>query len=736
MTAGKVMKKKDGRIFLSFPLKVSLLFSGVTLCISIAIVYYLYSLSKDNLVQATQSRIRDMGNTGLFLLSDSDHQHIKFLAEKIHSRVSSILKSDPDFTGKLSQLPEGETYDIFTTEDHDKLYNTTESQSIVQALRKIKAGSSPEIKHKKDYPIKFYNSNSKPFLRYVYILIPYSQTQDHNFAHFILDSDMEQFDVNENGVIDADEESLHIGTLYNISAMTSLEKAFSSKAAECESDFYADQWGNWLSCYIPMFDTDHNFIGVLGLDLDIRSEYNKLQRLKYTLYSLLVILVLGTFLFSYLSARIFLMPILRLSDASVNVARRDFSVEVPIPSNDEVGILTENFNLMVREIRSYSAHLEELVAKRTRELQEALVDVQNLKTKQDGDYMLTSLLIDPLIKNLNKSKSVNTEIYIKQKKEFSFKNKKKEIGGDICITGNLRFLNNETHKIERCVFFCNGDAMGKSLQGAGGALVIGAVLNALLSRSAAKDRIQVISPLQWLKEMAYELQYLFTKFDGSMLVSAASGIINEHTGELIYANFEHPRSILYRNHHASFLEEDAINYKFGFPETSILKVTRTMLQPGDVLILGSDGRDDIILKDTGEMNTDDTLILKIVEKSGGELDRILESIRETGEITDDISFIRVHYIGKSTLPAKPDFDMKSMLKNEKYAEIIDYAKTADLIEKPLHYYYISYAHYRSGNLKEAIKWIEPVKDLLKHPDIQKYWNHLRKSQGEAAASQK
>lgn len=716
--------KKEQVIFMSFPFKVSILFSLGTLIVSIGILSYFYFFTKKNILNSLQNRIKDIGKTGIYLFKEKDLEYLKKLDQDLNEKFIKMVKENPEFINEIKKTPEGETYDILSKEEHEEMYSTKEAQSIVQNIRKIKAGSSPEIYLQEYFPQKFYQDNTKPFLRYTYLLTSVPYFDDYQFVKFLFDSDMEVLDLNQNGKIDPDEKGATIGCLWNVMSLPMLQYAFKTKVSTCENDLYEDRWGRWLSCYIPIFDYKKNFIGIMALDLDVGSEYDKLEMLKKQAYLLLILLVLGTFFVSYVSAKIFLKPIIRLSDASIQVANKDFNISLSVPSRDEVGILTHNFNLMVKEIKEYSEHLEELVKQRTKELQEALINVQNLKNKQDGDYFLTSLLIEPLIKNWNKSKFVTTEVLIKQKKEFVFKDKKREIGGDICITGNLRFLN-KNKKIERCIFFFNGDAMGKSLQGAGGSLVAGVVINALLSRSAAKDKIQSIPPVQWFKEMAYELQYLFTKFDGSMMVTAATGIINEHTGELIYANFEHPRTILYRNHKATFLEEEgSMNYKFGFPETGSLKVVRTFLQEGDILILGSDGRDDIILKDTGELNRDEALILTIVEESLGRIETIYETLQRIGEFTDDFSLLKVEFLKKLALIENDSEELKDLIRKKLYDKIIEYANNTDFIEDPFYYYYISIAHYKKGNLKEAIKWFEPIKELIQHPSVEKYKKHL------------
>lgn len=51
----------------------------------------------------------------------------------------------------------------------------------------------------------------------------------------------------------------------------------------------------------------------------------------------------------------------------------------------------------------------------------------------------------------------------------------------------------------------NGDAMGKSIQGAGGALVLGTVFNTILTRSSISLH-QNKKPEKWLEEAFLELQ--------------------------------------------------------------------------------------------------------------------------------------------------------------------------------------------------------------------------------------
>jgi glyoxylase-like metal-dependent hydrolase (beta-lactamase superfamily II) len=69
----------------------------------------------------------------------------------------------------------------------------------------------------------------------------------------------------------------------------------------------------------------------------------------------------------------------------------------------------------------------------------SLDEIKNLKRQQDADYFLTSLLMQPLLLNKNISPRVVMNSVIVQKKTFQMKSKYHQLGGDICITGNLKF---------------------------------------------------------------------------------------------------------------------------------------------------------------------------------------------------------------------------------------------------------------------------------------------------------
>jgi tetratricopeptide (TPR) repeat protein len=266
--------------------------------------------------------------------------------------------------------------------------------------------------------------------------------------------------------------------------------------------------------------------------------------------------------------------------------------------------------------------------------------------QQDGDYFLTSLLLKPLGINRSKSDSVKIEFLVKQKKEFEFKKNKNEIGGDLCAADSF-ILGNRNYSV-----FLNADAMGKSIQGAGGALILGSVFHAIVERTKLSKSVMSYTPERWIKNTFIELHKTFETFDGSMLVSMILGLIDNENGFCYLINAEHPFAVLYRDGKASFIQTKSFYRKLGTPDADGGIVVDTFqIQNGDVLLLGSDGRDDIDLSNTTNgqrsINEDENLFLGVVEASDGNLNAIKQNLIKKGEITDDLSLLRLEYIGQS-----------------------------------------------------------------------------------------
>lgn len=337
--------------------------------------------------------------------------------------------------------------------------------------------------------------------------------------------------------------------------------------------------------------------------------------------------------------------------------------------------LGEKFVRVHNRVEDLNRNLEQKVRERTEKLQNSLNEIRALKEQQDADYFLTSLLLKPLGRNMSRSNGIEITDFARQKKTFMFRSKQHEIGGDLNSVHELE-LNGKVFSV-----FINSDAMGKSMQGAGGALALGVVFKAKVTRTQLIEKEKKKSPELWIKECHIELQKAFEEFDGSMLVSCVIGLIDHKTGVVYLCNAEHPRVVLYRDGKASLLSDESTGAKLGSPlEFSAFKIDLIQLYKGDLIISGSDGRDDLMtgyVDGRRVINHDENLFLTCVEEGQGEIKKIVKAVENKGEITDDFSLVSVQY--KNPEPVVLPDDKYKALKNLEAGERLE--KTRKLREQ-------------------------------------------------------
>lgn len=361
-------------------------------------------------------------------------------------------------------------------------------------------------------------------------------------------------------------------------------------------------------------------------------------------------------------------------------------------------------------------------------VEKSLKEVERLKEQQDGDYFLISLLTDTL-NNINNAANENIKIdmLIREKKKFKFRKWNKEIGGDMCMAYTIKLRGRPY------TMFLNADAMGKSIQGAGGVLVMGSILKFLTERTLdSSSKKSKLCPEKWLRNAFVELQRVFESFNGSMLMSLVLGLVDEQTGVLYFMNAEHPWCILLRDGKAEFLEKELIFHKIGTQGVdNQLWVQVHQLTPQDIVFIGSDGRDDILIAYTNEghrvINEDENEILRRIEESNGKLESIIKQIEKKGIFTDDFSMIRIHFKKPLQALSRPELEVLRMRKNGEKAMLIEnFEKACYFFEKAykLDRYYLPvikdliniYMHQK--NYQKALYFIE--KHLLIDPADSKY----------------
>ena len=367
----------------------------------------------------------------------------------------------------------------------------------------------------------------------------------------------------------------------------------------------------------------------------------------------------------------------------------------------EAILLSNEFVSLQNQLETWNSHLEQTVQERTEELKSSLEKVQSLNETQNGDYFLTSLLLKPFASPSKETDRYRIDSYLKQKKEFSFRGKTLEIGGDLNLFQEIQ-LDGKPYLV-----FLNSDSMGKSIQGAGGAIVLGTAFHSYCERN--KDCARTF-PEDWLAGAYSELQSIFLTFQGSMFASCILGIFHLENSTVFLLNFEHPFPVLKTELGLEFLGKDAIHRKLGVATDEKLGFLTFQLHPGDVLILGSDGRDDRILD--GKMNEDETLFLKVLETTSANFEKTLDVFKQPQELADDLSllFLTSKVPNSTSQPSKSlkqilngfsrkDFG-KMLIELETYLESNPSSSIAMFL--------IALCHFKLKNASEALRWSRRV----------------------------
>jgi len=175
-------------------------------------------------------------------------------------------------------------------------------------------------------------------LRYVYTM----RKNDEGKIVFIADAE------------ESEEDRSHPGDVYE-EFTPALEKSIEGiDKPVVENDFFADQWGTFLSAYAPIRTPDGKFNGILCVDITLESIQIMMKSL---IIRLLVFLVLSTVLVIPLAvflSKSIVGAINGYVKFTGKLAQGDFSKDVPENfrlRGDEIGDLARAYHIMVNNVR-------------------------------------------------------------------------------------------------------------------------------------------------------------------------------------------------------------------------------------------------------------------------------------------------------------------------------------------------------------------------------------------------
>jgi len=386
-----------------FGVKIGLAISILAVGIATFNVYEFYSRTYDVVYTQITDRLSDVGRTGAFLFDEAQRESIKRFTHALEENALSIPAQ------KLKELPEGESIEGLPSKLVTEYHASADYQTLVQTLRKIKAGSRQDV-----IPLGQLNSSSPdstdPYkLTYSYMYVKIPQFAKFNLTTFVADAD---YDVPDAGVA--------IGE--TMRPNPAILRSFQG-GVEVAEEYYSDQWGTFISAWIPIKDADGQVIAVFGLDYDVTSEANQLNDLWNLCAMILAVSVLLSFLLAYLIARWLGKPIAKLRAGAQQLRDGDFDTFIDIKSRDELGALADTFNQMTTQLKESFSTLED----NNRELQrldklkdEFLANTSHeLRTPLNGIIGIAESLRDGATGDLNNKTKANLSMIVGSGKRLS-----------------------------------------------------------------------------------------------------------------------------------------------------------------------------------------------------------------------------------------------------------------------------------------------------------------------------
>jgi methyl-accepting chemotaxis protein len=149
------------------------------------------------------------------------------------------------------------------------------------------------------------------------------------------------------------EAGLQPGTMYQNPAIwvNAANEAIAKKEA-VSTDIYKDDYGTWITIVNPIIDESGKVIAVFAIDMDSSIVHQGQMDVLLWCGLALAITLFVTFVIQFIVMRRVLMPIKEIFQAINEVSEGKLNVILEIKSKDELGQLSNRFNLMVEQLRN------------------------------------------------------------------------------------------------------------------------------------------------------------------------------------------------------------------------------------------------------------------------------------------------------------------------------------------------------------------------------------------------
>jgi putative nucleotidyltransferase with HDIG domain len=139
------------------------------------------------------------------------------------------------------------------------------------------------------------------------------------------------------------------GDKYDASRFPAMLRAYEGQITTDE-ELVADEWGNTLSGYAPIYNSAGKVVAIVGADIDASSVYTIQQTVKQRVIFILLLGIFISIIAGVIISKGVTKPIEKLTQGTRKIAAGDLGYKVEIKSKDEIGELAAAFNKMAANL--------------------------------------------------------------------------------------------------------------------------------------------------------------------------------------------------------------------------------------------------------------------------------------------------------------------------------------------------------------------------------------------------
>ena len=306
-------------------------------------------------------------------------------------------------------------------------------------------------------------------------------------------------------------------------------------------------------------------------------------------------------------------PLETLASTTTEIARGNLDIELPqVSSHDEVGDLSRAFEEMRVSLKEYISNLAESI---------------KAKERLDSELKIAHNIQMNFLPKRFPPFPDKSEFQIYARLEPA-----KYVGGDL-----FDFFLLDDNKL----FISIGDVADKGVPAA----LFMAMTKTLMKGVAEQEP----GPAELLMRVNNEIA---RDNDTSMFVTLICGILNLDTGELIYSNAGHNPPVLIRNNQAPEWLHIPEGFILGPIMDTVYKNDRITLDPGDLLLLYTDGVNEA-MNEKRVLYSDERLIDTVTGRKSDATEDLVHLVMESvenhsgdQEQSDDITILALRYDGR------------------------------------------------------------------------------------------